>query len=170
VAAIAEGFLRQDLKYFLETSWDTLYQHGLYETGTKPRGVDALDALALAKCDGALGSLRMTVALLRNFDHVADIVDNKKRLREEGRQASIGPRMAKTAAYNDYLAETSTGSLDKSLQDTQRERLKDHLRYAKRWHILISGTEYVNNWNGPAVPGLGAGLLLVCSDRLASVM
>ncbi|THC87133.1 hypothetical protein EYZ11_013421 [Aspergillus tanneri] len=167
VEAIARGALREDLEQFLERCWDSLYLDELYETGTNVLGIYALKELASDK--GPFRSLRMSVALLRNHIHFEGILSNEKRLLESGIQVRRGRQKNVEIAYDKYLEETcSVPPPDNKAQERRKCKLRDQRRYANRWLTLINGVPCCKR--KPAVPGLGPGLLLVCSDWLANTV
>jgi hypothetical protein len=93
--------------------------------------------------------------------------DEAERRRSRGLQTRQSNQADKNIAYNDYLAHIYTDRAPKDLGQA-RKALTEDLRYARRWLILINGVEASGEKS--AVPGLGAGLLLVCADVLVKKM
>jgi hypothetical protein len=177
VGGIARISLRKDLVPFIRNYWDTLYCNGLYVH---------IDSWALEpdspiykrrlrhhliprelKVNDDLRSLRLSVALLRNLDEYLMFHDEAERRRSRGLQTRQSNQADKNIAYNDYLAHIYTDRAPKDLGQA-RKALTEDLRYARRWLILINGVEASGEKS--AVPGLGAGLLLVCADVLVKKM
>ncbi|GMG03971.1 hypothetical protein BDV35DRAFT_141199 [Aspergillus flavus] len=154
----ANSFLRQDLEGFLRFRWHELYRDGLFIKGKEEiHGLEALQLLKDAKTEKRehpLGTLRYTVALIRNFMDI--VVEEKKG------GVNILRKKHNTIAYDEYIRKYCPNA-----DGATRDEVRNRCRYVRRWVTLIDGE---GDDDDPDKAGLGTGVLLVCSDTLMNAM
>ena len=178
---IAKAFPREDLFDILDKYWLTLQVHGLYPDQSCERFQWSVDINGPASVQRRqyhliLRHLRKEDELhpWRRFVAEYKTLEGYNEFHREATRQKIGDMQARESGENDnnralkeYVRQICLDNSPRSFSEAKKD-LKNDLRFARRWVILVDG--FTDEKDGGNIPGLGVGVGLVYGPGIKKMM